>query len=142
MPPALLIRSSAATRDPALQTRGDRKHLVTQIYAQSETQADTIEWSHVDPSTKCPVQLMPDTECAVFNERAKQTRHCHRRGTEIYLVIEGAMSIEVEGTIYQLGAGDMIVVNADAWHEVKREGRFLCRVISVNCGGAADRFEQ
>jgi hypothetical protein len=34
----------------------------------------------------------------------------------------------------------MIVVNPPAVHEVKRQGmRFLCRVVTVNCGGPADK---
>jgi mannose-6-phosphate isomerase-like protein (cupin superfamily) len=141
MPRALLIRLSEVMGDPALQSRGDRKHLVTAVYPATEILATDAEWIAVAAGGKCPVQLMPDTESAVFNQLAKQTRHRHERGTEIYLPIEGVMRIEVEGTEYELRGGDMLVVNRGAWHEVKRVGEFLCRVVTVNCGGAGDRFE-
>lgn len=72
---------------------------------------------------------------------AKQTRHWHKIGTEIYLLLEGAMAIEVEGSEYRLQPGDMIVVNPGAHHKVSRDGEFLCRVITVNCGGPDDRYE-
>ena len=51
------------------------------------------------------------------------------------------MNVEVEGADYSLQPGDMLVVNPRSFHEVKRDGEFLCRVITVNCGGVNDRFE-
>jgi mannose-6-phosphate isomerase-like protein (cupin superfamily) len=51
------------------------------------------------------------------------------------------MTIEVEGSEYRLQPGDMMVVNPGAHHKVIRTGAFLCRVITVNCGGPDDRFE-
>ena len=142
MTPALLVRLNEAKRDRALQTRGDRKLLVTEVYAAKEEEATDIEWRSQTASGKCPVQLMRDTESAVFTRVAKQTRHYHKLGTEIYLVLEGSMMIEVERVDYSLKPGDMIVVNPGAFHQVRREGRFLCRVVTVNCGGAKDRYEQ
>jgi quercetin dioxygenase-like cupin family protein len=141
MPPALIIRLADVIRDPALPERGQRKHIVTRLHPQNEQLADAVDWVHVDPARQCPVQVMTDTESAVFNQRAMQTRHRHQRGTEIYIVIEGRMRVEVEGKEHELAAGDMIVVNPGAWHEVRRTGEFLCRVITVNCGGPDDRFE-
>lgn len=138
MLPAIVYRLEETRSDPALGTRGARKLLVTELYAGSEVPADRIEWRAAMP---CPVQVMRDTELAVFNEKARQTRHCHRAGTEIYMVMDGQMCIEVEGQDYQLSAGDVIVVNPGAYHQVKQEGSFLCRVITVNCGGGADRHE-
>ena len=56
------------------------------------------------------------------------------------MVMEGEMVIEVDGKEYPLLAGDMIVVNPGATHQVKPEGtEFLCRVVTVNCGGDADK---
>ena len=51
------------------------------------------------------------------------------------------MKIEVEGTEYHMKEGDMVVVNPGALHEVKREGEFLCRVLTANCGGPQDKYE-
>ena len=137
MTPAILATLAETKRDPALSTRGDRKLLVTEVYVGKEVEATEVRWS---PGVPCPVQLMKDTESAVFTQVAKQTRHWHKIGTEIYLLLEGAMTIEVEGAMYRLQPGDMIVVNAGAHHKVSREGEFLCRVITVNCGGPHDRY--
>ena len=62
-------------------------------------------------------------------------------GTEIYLLLHGRMSIEVEGTEYRMKTGDMIVVNPGSFHEVKRQGEFLCRVVTANSGGPQDKYE-
>ncbi|KAF0145311.1 MAG: hypothetical protein FD156_1142 [Nitrospirae bacterium] len=139
---ALLVTLEETMRDSALQTRGDRKLLVTELYATKEEEATEVIWSHAALSGKCPVQLMKDTESAVFTQVAKQTRHLHRIGTEIYFLVRGTMVIEIEGAGYRLKEGDMMVVNPGAFHEVKRDGEFLCRVLTVNCGGPNDRYEQ
>jgi quercetin dioxygenase-like cupin family protein len=140
MNPALLITLQACKSDPALRERGDRKLLVTELYADREEEATDVAWQPRTASGKCPVRQMPDTEFAVFTQAAKQTRHYHRLGTEIYTVIEGRMTIEVEGIDYSLAPGDVLVVKPRAVHEVKRKGAFLCHVLTVNCGGAKDRF--
>jgi mannose-6-phosphate isomerase-like protein (cupin superfamily) len=140
-PPAVLFRLEAAKRDPALQTRGDRKIFVTKIYTETEEAATESHWSHRASSGKCPVLLMGDTESAVFTQIAKQTRHCHMIGTEIYVLLEGRMTIEVEGTDYTLSPGDTIVVLPGAYHQIRREGEYLCRVFTINCGGVEDRKE-
>ena len=140
--PALFIRLDAMRNDPALQPgrRGARKLLVTELHEAKEETAWHIVWTPPQGSDKCPVQLMPDTEIGVFTHLASQDRHHHQKGTEIYMVIEGEMIIEVEGASYLLSAGDMIVVNPEARHEVKPQGKeFLCRVVTVNCGGVSDK---
>ena len=59
----------------------------------------------------------------------------------MYMVLEGGMTIEVEGKDYMLLAGDMIVVNPGAVHQVKPEGtKFLCRVVTPNCVGSSDKY--
>lgn len=84
---------------------------------------------------------MGDTEVAVFNQNAKQDRHYHNEGTEIYMVLEGKMETEVAGQNYLLVVGDMIVVNPGAVHEVKRNTNFICPVITVNCEGLSDKVQ-
>ncbi|HKG23905.1 MAG TPA: cupin domain-containing protein [Blastocatellia bacterium] len=141
--PALLVTRDALERDPALRQggRGDRKILVTGLFAGTESEAADIEWSPPSGSDKSPVQLTARTEVAVFNRAARQDRHFHEAATEIYMVMEGSMVIEVEGLDYCLKAGDMIVVNPGAVHLVKTgRGDFLCRLVSVNCGGAKDKY--
>ena len=141
MAAALFVPLSASKRDPALKTRGDRKLLVTEVYQGKEAVAQAEHWTAPRSSEPCPVLHTKDTELALFNQTAKQTRHRHRRGTEIYELLEGRMTIEVEGADYTLEPGDLIVVQPGAAHQIRREGEFLCRVITVNCGGMRDRFE-
>jgi mannose-6-phosphate isomerase-like protein (cupin superfamily) len=143
-PSALVVRLEAVKRDDALRLgeRGARKILVTEIYPAKEIEAREVMWNSPAGEDKCPVRVMTDTEIAVFNHIASQDRHYHKTGTEIYMVLEGMMVIEVEGEDYALSAGDMIVVNPGARHEVKPEGtEFLCRVVTVNCGGASDKYK-
>lgn len=143
-PSALVVRLEAVKRDGALRPmgRGARKILVTEIYPAKEIEGREVVWKPPEGEDKCPVRVMTDTEIAVFNHTASQDRHYHKTGTEIYMVLEGVMVIEVEGEDYILSAGDMIVISPGAMHEVKPEGReFLCRVVTVNCGGAADKYK-
>lgn len=140
---AFLVRKDAIKADPAIQAggRGARKLLVTELYAARECAPTMVAWSPPMDAGKCPVQEMADTEVAVFNQFAKQDRHKHENGTEMYMVLEGTMTIEVDGIDYLLSSGDMIVVNPNACHEVKPcQSEFLCRVVTVNCGGPKDKY--
>jgi len=84
---------------------------------------------------------MADLEMAYFTERARQDRHWHVRGTEIYTVLEGEMAIEVESETHVLAARDSIVIRPGAVHRVLPEGRsFLCQVVTAACGGGVDKF--
>ncbi|HJQ71317.1 MAG TPA: cupin domain-containing protein [Blastocatellia bacterium] len=142
-PAALVVTLDAVKKDAALKPggRGARKLLVTELYPETEREATEVLWTPPAAGERCPVQVSENAESAVFTERASQDRHYHREATEIYLVVEGDMTIEVEGTDYRLAAGDMILVNPGAAHEVKPgEDRFICRVIAVNSGGPADKF--
>lgn len=144
MLPALIVTKTALKCDPALSpgARGARKILVTQLYSSTEEEAGTLTWQSPAAGSKCPVQVMADTEVAVFNQFASQERHCHRSATEMYMVLEGKMTIEFSDGEYLLREGDMIIVNPGTTHEVKRQTEpFLCRVVTVNCGGQADKFE-
>jgi mannose-6-phosphate isomerase-like protein (cupin superfamily) len=141
--PALYISLDAVKRDAALSpdARGARKLLVTEVYPKTEQPAVEPVWEPPPSDGLCPVQETRDTEVAVFNERTVQDRHYHRIGTEIYMLLEGKMLIEVENQAYWLQSGDMIVISPGACHEVKPQGtQFLCRVVTANCGGAEDKF--
>ena len=142
-PPALLIKLESMKRDAALEpgNRGARKILVTELYPAKESEAVHVEWNPPADSGKCPVQVTKNIEVAVFTHNITQDRHLHKLGTEMYMVLEGEMTIEVEGQDYTLLAGDMIVVNPGAAHQVKPQGtKFICRVVTANCGGNADKY--
>jgi quercetin dioxygenase-like cupin family protein len=141
--PALLIRLESVKRDAALEPnhRGARKILVTELYPVKEYETGHVEWHPPGEAEKCPVQVTKNIEVAVFTHEALQDRHLHKVGTEMYTVLEGKMKIEVEGQDYVLLAGDMIVVHPGAAHEVKPKGtKFICRVVTANCGGNADKY--
>lgn len=141
--PAFLATKDAVKRDLALQARdhGARKLLVTDLYGGKERESTSVEWLPPAVGEKCPVQVMADAEIAVFNQHAAQDRHYHKQGTEIYMILEGKMVIDVVGRDYLLLPGDMIVVNPNAIHEVKpQRTKFLCRVVTLNCGGTLDKF--
>jgi len=56
-------------------------------------------------------------------------RHYHRLSEEIYLLIEGGGTIEIDGEAREVGAGDAILIPAGAWHTLTAgsEGaRLLC----------------
>jgi mannose-6-phosphate isomerase-like protein (cupin superfamily) len=142
---ALYVTQDAIVEDPALQPgcRGDRKILVTEIRAKGEMPAKHVRWKPPGCGGDCEVQKMFGTEVAHFTHEAAQDRHHHKKGTEIYMVLAGSMLVEVEGDEYALRPGDMLVVNPGAWHRVKRDGPpFLARVVTVNCGGASDKYKQ
>jgi mannose-6-phosphate isomerase-like protein (cupin superfamily) len=140
---SLLITKDSLKNDVQLKTgsRGERKIIVTEIYEKTEYPCETDQWLPPMGNEKCPVQIMQDTELAVFNQHASQDRHYHKLGTEMYMVLQGIMKMEVEDKTYLLQPGDMIVVNPETFHEVKPEGtEFLCRVVITNCGGKKDKY--
>jgi mannose-6-phosphate isomerase-like protein (cupin superfamily) len=57
-------------------------------------------------------------------------RHYHARTEEIYVVLEGAGEMEIEGNRRHVVAGDAILIPAGAWHEIRADAdgelRFLC----------------
>lgn len=115
--------------------------MVTKHIPSSERIAEEVIWYAPEGAHKCPVQIMLDTELSHFNQQASQDRHYHKLATEIYMVLEGTMLIEVDGQDYSLAMGDMIVINPKTAHQVKpNEKEFLCRVIAVNSIGASDKI--
>ena len=141
--PALIVPLDAVKNDGALREggRGARKIVVTARIPATETEACEVIWTPPSGHDPCAVQLMKDTEVAYFTQAAPQDSHLHKLATEMYMVIEGEMVIEVEGSPYRLMPGDMMIVNPGTVHEVRPEGtEFLCRVVTTNCGGPADKY--
>jgi mannose-6-phosphate isomerase-like protein (cupin superfamily) len=140
--PAILFRKDSFKKDPNLSIgmRGGRKLLVTSIYEKTEYQCNLDLWNPPIYIEKCPVLQMKDTEVSFFNQYAKQEKHCHKVGTEMYFLIEGELEINVEGKSYLLWPGDLIVVLPNSIHEVKPKSEFLCMVVTVNCLGADDKY--
>lgn len=56
-------------------------------------------------------------------------RHYHRASEEIYYLLEGGGTMEVDGEEREVGPGDAILIPPGAWHTIRAgaEGaRFLC----------------
>ena len=56
-------------------------------------------------------------------------RHYHRLSEEIYLILDGAGAMEVDGATEQVTAGDAILIPPGAWHELvagPAGARLLC----------------
>ncbi|BAF69785.1 cupin domain-containing protein [Nitratiruptor sp. SB155-2] len=140
---ALKIEFEAVKSDNAFLPggRGTRKIIVTKTYSNKEEEVKTPLWKPPLKNEKCPVYRMNNVEMSFFTEQAKQERHYHKEGTEIYMVIEGEFIIEIENKIYRLYQGDTIIVPPFSIHHVKNEGnRYFCRMININCGGIEDKY--
>ena len=55
-------------------------------------------------------------------------RHYHRASEEIYFVLEGEGTMELDGQTRQVAPGDAILIPPGAWHEIlaTTDLRFLC----------------
>jgi mannose-6-phosphate isomerase-like protein (cupin superfamily) len=141
--PAVLLRSreiAAARRDPKahLNSRGDQKVVITYRYSGVESLSD-VTWTALAPNGKRHYEVATGVEFALFDERAKQSRHYHCRATEVYTVLEGEMSIEVAGVEYTLTGGESIIVNPWSAHKVRKAAHFLAQVVNANCSGPNDK---
>lgn len=59
-------------------------------------------------------------------------RHYHGVAEEIYLILEGGGTLEVDGVTAEVGAGEAILIPPGAWHELVAgpEGvRLLCTCV-------------
>jgi mannose-6-phosphate isomerase-like protein (cupin superfamily) len=61
---------------------------------------------------------------------AATTRHFHRASEELYYLLSGTGSMEIDGESREVGPGDAILIPAGAWHQIRCLGpgplRFLC----------------
>jgi quercetin dioxygenase-like cupin family protein len=57
------------------------------------------------------------------------TRHYHAETEELYVLLEGAGEMEVDGERREVGPGDAILLAPGAWHQIRAGAsgmRFLC----------------
>lgn len=135
----LVIRAHKLLSAPDLQpgSRGSRR-IVVEAMLPEEFTAFAPEW---EPMTEdgYPTRTLYNhpggcTEMSYFTESARQDHHYHFRATEIYMVMGGTVTIQVEATDYVLDEGDTLLVPSGLKHLVKSqpEHPFLCRVIAIN----------
>jgi len=55
-------------------------------------------------------------------------RHYHRVSEELYYLIDGKGTMEIDGEVREVGPGDAILIPAGTWHQIKASDalRFLC----------------
>jgi mannose-6-phosphate isomerase-like protein (cupin superfamily) len=67
---------------------------------------------------------------AVLRPGQATQRHYHAETEEIYVVLEGAGEMELEGDVRVVGPGDAVLIPPGARHSIRAEGerplRFLC----------------
>ena len=67
-------------------------------------------------------------EASLASGQATQ-RHYHRASEEIYLIVEGEGSLEVDGETRGVGPGDAVLIAPGAWHQLTAGAggvRLLC----------------
>src|SRR6187401_3004421 len=76
--------------------------------------------------TNAPVQNQSLAEARVPAGSATQ-RHYHKLAEEFYFILEGAGSLEIDGDVRDVHAGDCALIPPGAWHTIRAtdELRFL-----------------
>jgi mannose-6-phosphate isomerase-like protein (cupin superfamily) len=46
--------------------------------------------------------------------------HCHRKSDEMFIVLRGALHVEVDGVVYRIGQHEFCCFPAGQWHSVVR----------------------
>lgn len=77
--------------------------------------------------TNAPVSQQSLAE-AVLPAGGATERHYHRLSEEIYFILEGEGSMEIDGERRDVGPGDGILIPAGAWHQITARAAlsFLC----------------
>jgi mannose-6-phosphate isomerase-like protein (cupin superfamily) len=77
--------------------------------------------------TNAPVQKQSLAEARLSAGGATQ-RHQHKHSEELYFILEGTGTMEMDGEVCSVGSGDAILIPAGAWHSISAETelRFLC----------------
>jgi mannose-6-phosphate isomerase-like protein (cupin superfamily) len=56
-------------------------------------------------------------------------RHYHRATEEIYFVIKGSGTMEVDGDTRTIRPGDAVLIPAGAWHQLENDGSSELRIL-------------
>jgi mannose-6-phosphate isomerase-like protein (cupin superfamily) len=59
------------------------------------------------------------------------TRHHHRIAEEIYYLVEGTGTMELDGTTRTVGVGDAILIPPGAWHQISADAG--TRIVLLCC---------
>ena len=91
------------------------------------TTADGSTIRSILDRTNAPVQNQSLAEASLPAGRSTQ-RHHHKRTEEIYFILDGHGTMEVDGETRLVVPGDAILLPPGAWHIIQAETplRFLC----------------
>lgn len=135
----LLVPLKNIINDLKGRIRGARKIIVTKIYDNNEVEYKESIWKN-NGQSKSPVIKMDTSELAYFTNKAVQDRHYHKKATEIYTILDGSFTIDIDGSEFELVQGDTIVVPPNAIHKIDNSTQFVAQVVTVNCYGASDKY--
>ena len=65
----------------------------------------------------------------------------HHQGWEAGLVLEGGLHIEIDGVLYELGAGDVVQFSSKLPHRFFNDGAGPSRAVWVNVHGSPARHQ-
>ena len=67
---------------------------------------------------------------ATIDAGESTVRHHHKVSEEIYYLVEGTGTMELDGAVAEVAAGDAILIPPGAWHQITASGdgpvRLLC----------------
>ena len=89
--------------------------------------ADGSEIRSILDHTNAPVKNQSLAE-AIVPAGGSTTRHHHKASEEFYYILEGTGTMEIDGTVRQIGPGDAILIPPGSRHRISAESdlRFLC----------------
>ncbi|MEX2580116.1 MAG: cupin domain-containing protein [Verrucomicrobiales bacterium] len=103
---------------------------VNQIAEQTPfTTADGSTITSLLDSTNAPVENQSLAEARLPPDGFTR-RHYHRASEEMYFILEGSGTMELDGELEKVGPGDAILIPAESWHQITSDNenglRFLC----------------
>lgn len=103
---------------------------VNQIAEQEPfTTADGSTIRSILDCTNAPVENQSLAE-ASLKPGGCTDRHYHKKSEEIYFILEGTGTMELDGKKRSVATGDAILIPPGEWHQITAEGttdlRFLC----------------
>lgn len=97
---------------------------------------DATPFTTADGST---IRVLLDAESGTANQSLAEAwlepgqateRHYHAAAEELYVLLDGAGEMEVDGDRARVRAGDAILIPPGAWHQIRASSgaplRFLC----------------
>lgn len=101
---------------------------------------DEREIEHLDPRLKAvgyelqPRKMRPSVW--IFDAGDENNRHRQREQEELYYVIEGTASMEVDGEEFDIQAGDIVVVPPESWRQITATES--CTVLAIGAPNVKD----